>query len=147
MAENVEEETETARMFRQAAEALKQKREEDAMTVEERISKCSTYSFRTGSLSSFLMTVELRAWLNSLADVSPWLQVLQAMVQGMGRRFGSAARGGEKDWRRLEYVQSPSACLDIGLASECSCRYYLGANLIQGWCTQATRRQYSTSRQ
>lgn len=35
-----EEETETARMFRQAAEALKEKREEDAMSVEERISKC-----------------------------------------------------------------------------------------------------------
>ncbi|KAK9904116.1 hypothetical protein WJX75_004917 [Coccomyxa subellipsoidea] len=34
-----EEETETARMFRQAAEALKEKREEDAMSVEERISK------------------------------------------------------------------------------------------------------------
>jgi len=34
-----EEEDETARMFRQAAEALKEKRQEAAMSVEERITK------------------------------------------------------------------------------------------------------------
>lgn len=38
--EQADEETETARMFREAAEALKEKREEEAMSVEERISKC-----------------------------------------------------------------------------------------------------------
>ncbi len=38
--EEADEETETARMFREAAEALKEKREEEAMSVEERISKC-----------------------------------------------------------------------------------------------------------
>ncbi|BDA45542.1 Pre-mRNA-splicing factor 18 [Coccomyxa sp. Obi] len=37
--EQAEEESETARMFREAAEALKEKREEEAMSVEERISK------------------------------------------------------------------------------------------------------------
>lgn len=39
-AEEAEEESETARMFREAAEALKEKRDEEAMSVEERISKC-----------------------------------------------------------------------------------------------------------
>lgn len=39
-AEQADEESETARMFREAAEALKEKRDEEAMSVEERISKC-----------------------------------------------------------------------------------------------------------
>jgi len=38
--EEREEEDETARMFRLAAEQLKEKREEAAMSVEERILKC-----------------------------------------------------------------------------------------------------------
>ncbi len=39
-AEEQEEEDETARMFRLAAEQLREKREEEAMSVEERILKC-----------------------------------------------------------------------------------------------------------
>jgi len=42
--EEREEEDETARMFRLAAEQLKEKREEDAMSVEERILKCGPFS-------------------------------------------------------------------------------------------------------
>ena len=40
-AEAQEEEDETAALFRLAAEQLKEKREEDAMSVEERILKCA----------------------------------------------------------------------------------------------------------
>ncbi len=40
-AEEQEEEDETARLFRLAAEQLREKREEEAMSVEERILKCA----------------------------------------------------------------------------------------------------------
>lgn len=48
-----EEEDETARLFRQAAEALKKKREEDALPVEERIARCGSETFALRSASSF----------------------------------------------------------------------------------------------
>lgn len=47
-----EEETETARIFREAAAALTEKREEEAMSVEERISKCAESFTLAGSVGA-----------------------------------------------------------------------------------------------